>query len=85
MKKQLIITLIDDTTIVKDLSDKKGLPFNAGALHPFYIGMARDIAATGWFDDEHANESCVEILAASQIKKVKVIIDKSPSLIIEKP
>lgn len=70
-KKELIITMIDGTQHIEDLSTKKGLPFGAPANDMGYVTIALEIARTGWLTKK-TGKDYVEVIAPSQIQKVEI-------------
>jgi len=84
MKKQLLITLMDGTTLIPDwdkvIGQALGAPgpngtlIGAPAFHESYIGFCHAIAKNGLVDDNPTNDY-MKFIAPANIKQIEIIFN----------
>lgn len=72
MKKYLIITLVNDRVIKRDITQEKSLPIGEPANSMVYAQICQQIAVAGCTDPDVTNETEYVHIAPGQIRTVKV-------------
>lgn len=74
IKKELVFSFLDGTTLRRDLSPvERDAPLGAGANHEYYLNIAVQSCQMGVLETETQSKTYSKVLPPSSIKHVEII------------